>query len=237
MKQYSISILKKEWAKYRGLSLQRLMEKYVFPRKDMYDVQVVQEIPYDIQNPQELIEIIIRPWAEQKLFRNINGIILEINNDGISTARYIEENGSIVMPDYYMSPEDFIGMDSKGIHVLGFPNESWYPLECINLDGMQLFLLDSERLPNIHEYLVVNGQMKLIIKTMQPGFGDLLVSQIREKLSVLQRETSQTIEMAREFGRIRDNNIYREASEKMPENDATLSLREKMEIRELMKKR
>ena len=230
MKQYSISILKKEWAKYRGLSLQKLMEKHVFPREDMYDVQIVQEINNDFQSSQELIEKTVRQWAERKMLRTINGIVLEINDNGISIARYIEENGTIIMPNYYRAPDDLIGMESSGIYVPGFPKESWQTVECINVDGTQIFLLESERFPETRECLVVNGKLQVIMQTIMGGFSNSLIEQIREKMSVIEKSEIQTITFTKGYYNNKNKVKNDNGIAPKPNNYDTLSLREKIEL-------
>ena len=231
MKQYSISILKEEWAKYRGHSFKELIDNRVFPRREMYDIQEVEELPDGIKLPLEIIEKIVRPWTKQRMFRTINGIILEINEDGVSTARYLEENDSILLPDYYIGPDDIIGMGSRGIYVSGFSKESWYPIDCINLDGNQVFLLDSERFPNTHEYLVVNGKTQLIMKTMMGGFNDALIELIRNNITIKHNTTKQTISVMAGYSNINGRNNYNKEIQKRTNNYESLSLREKMNLK------
>jgi len=236
MRQYSISILKKEWAKYRGYTYFSLVKKSILPREDMYDTQVLDEIPDDIQTLPDLINRFVQPWADRKMFRTINGIILEINENGISTAYYLEEKIPVTLPDYYMAPDDIIGRGSLGIHISGYSNESWSPFESINLDGKQIFLLDSERFPNTHEYLVVTGKCQVIMQTMNAGFSDTLIAQIREKISLQYDSSTQTMAMGNGYGKVKANGKYEKISFNKPDNYDSLSLREKIEVQKSLHK-
>ena len=231
MKQYGIYTLNDEWKRFRRHNLEYMRSHRVDPRSGMYTKQEVGSIPEGCQTPRDLVEQVVAPWAQEKKITDLTGIVLEMNIEGITTARFIDDPYLTVLSDYYQTEDEMIGMDSAGLHIRDHSEDTWAPIECLVIDGVRYFLLDGEKYSGLHDFLVVDGNLRVFAATDHPAFTDELVERIRERKKNLDARNQVRAAVVEGYAVLKKANQRKEEKDEVPENYAQLTLRERMAIK------
>lgn len=231
MKQYGIYTLNDEWKRFRRHNLEYMRSHRVDPRSGMYTKQEVGSIPEGCQTPRDLVEQVVAPWAQEKKITDLTGIVLEMNIEGITTARFIDDPYLTVLSDYYQTEDEMIGMDSAGLHIRDHPEDTWAPIECLVIDGVRYFLLDGEKYSGLHDFLIVDGKLCVLAVTDQPAFTDELVDKIRESKKALDARNQVRVSAAEGYTMWKKAERKTGKSDDLPINYSQLTLRERMAIK------
>lgn len=231
MKQYGIYTLNDEWKRFRRHNLEYMRSHRVDPRSGMYTKQELGTIPEDCQTPRDLVEQVVAPWAQEKKITDLTGIILEMNIEGITTARFIDDPYLTVLSDYYQTEDEMIGMDSAGLHIRDHPEDTWTPIECLVIDGVRYFLLDGEKYSGLHDFLVVDGKLCVFAVTDHPAFTDELVKRIRERKKDMEAINRVRSSAAEGYAALKIAGEKKKKPDDSPANYSQLTLRERMAIK------